>query len=260
MNKTLPRFLIGFSLLTLLVSGNSAFALLPNGQSSDQKIIEFIQNHPGEFEAIDRMSLALFGENYWVKLPDLPTEVTGTQAEAHIESLPSGRATRAALPLDTFVVTVGRASVSGGIYVTGSVVFKLTNAGQSDPDDIGSLQFAIPPCMAPTNHTIRTYSGSGASTGFGYLSNPNLAKDSPIWRISDRTSGFVNQAQRSSASVLLIKSGCSGTSTVQTAYVYEHNQSGLIRSISSSFGRLSVAYDVPTLTLRKSSTVMTFNW
>lgn len=242
------------------IFGHSASAFVPDALSNDEKLIEFIQSHPGEFAAIDKMSLELLGENYWVKLPDLPTEVTGTEAEAQIDSRIPIRISRATLPIDTFSVTVGRATVAAGIYITGSVIFKSTYVGQAEPDDIGSLQFAVPGCMALNNHTVRTYSANGSSTGLGYLSNPNLANDAPIWRISDRTSGFVNQAHRSTVSVLLTRSGCSGSKTVQTAFVYEHNQSGVIQSIGSSFGLLSITYSVPTYKLKKSSSVMTFTW
>jgi hypothetical protein len=246
--------------LALTLFGASPSAVAVAQGNTDQTLIEFIQANPHDFEAIDNLSLAINGEHYWVKLPNFSQELTGTEAARLLATAPPDRSSRGLLPSDTFAVSIGRASVSNGFYVTGSVIFKATYAGQAAPLDYSSMQFNIPSCMYISGHTIATYSGSGGSTNLGYLSDANIANDAPIWRIEDKVSGFVNLAHRSSASVLLTKSGCSGSNTVQAAYRYEHNQSGAISSIGATFGFLTLTYSNTPMRLQKSSSVMTWNW
>lgn len=245
----------------------AAFSLNANTVTADavttdlsQELIEIIESNPTDYAGIDMISRELTGQHYWVKLPGLAGEVTGTEATNILATTNNQKTPRANLPIDTFSIAIGRATVASGVYVTGSVIFKSTYAGQAAPFDYSSLQFNIPDCMSLTGHSIKTYSGTGALTGLGFLSNANLANDAPIWRIDDKVSGFTNLAHRSAASVLVSKSGCSGASTVQAAYIYEHNQVGTVSSVSASFGILSLVYSNTPLKLKKSSSVMTWNW
>ena len=248
------------SLIGLLSLGSISVAGYAEPVSPDQELINFINSDPTDVAAIDVMSMSLIGEHYWVKLPNYSRELTGTEAAVLLASAIPQRTPRAALPSDTFSITVGRATVTNGFYVTGTVIFKSTYAGQAPPLDYSSLQFNIPSCMVLSGHTINTSSGTGGSTNLGYLSNANLANDAPIWKIQDQVSGFNNLAHRSAASVLLSKSACAGTNTVQAAYLYEHNQSGIVSSTSATFGFLTLNYSSTPMKLQKSSSVMTWTW
>ena len=94
----------------------------------------------------------------------------------------------------------------------------------------------------------------------GFLSDANVGAKAPIWKVNDFMSGFVMQAKNITASVVLKKSGCSGSQSVQSAWRYEANQSGTLSSISAGFGILSVSYSGSTLSVQKSSSVMNFSF
>lgn len=227
----------------------------------DRQFIEYAQANPEDYAGIDALSQKLFGTRYYVLLPGEKEEVTGKQAaakKAFIDRTSDDKYGILSLPVDTFGITVARSTVSTGVYVTGSVTFKSTYAGQEAPHDVASLQFAAPSCITLSNHGIGTSSTSGATTNVGYLSDANVANKAPIWRINDHTVGFSNQAHRSSAYVLLRKSGCSGSQSISAAHRYEHNKNGSLASISASWGRLSLGYSGSPQTLQKSSSVMNF--
>ena len=229
--------------------------------AKDAQFIEFAQAHSDDPAVIDRLSQKLFGTRYYVVLDGETIQRTGTDAAKVIREREATPVITplADLPSDTFTITIGQSAISSGVYVTGSVIFKSTYAGQAAPADVASLQFSAPACITLNNHQINTYNQAGTSTNLGYLYNANVASKSPIWKINDSTSGFSNQAHRSAAYVLLQRNSCSGSQPISAAYRYEHNQGGSLGSISANFGFLSIGYSGAVFKIQKSSSVLNFN-
>lgn len=229
---------------------------------SDQQFIEFVEANPGDYAAHDRLAQKLFGSRVYVKFEGAKKEVTGDVASRLIaqsqtsEVAPLGDVGIASLPIDTFTPTISRSAISSGMWVAGHTTFRNDWAGQASPHDVGSLQFSAPGCVVLANHAIAT----SPLGGLGYLHSANVTAKSPVWRINDHMNGFVMQAKNVTASVVLQKSGCSGSQSISAAWRYEANQVGSITSISASFGSLSIGYSGSPLKIQKSSSVLNFTF
>lgn len=219
---------------------------------SDKEFIEFVESHPGEYAAQDQLAQELFGSRLYVQFEGLEREVTGERASVIVDDTK----TMGGLPPDIFAASISRSSISSGMWVGGHTTFRSDWAGQAAPYDVGSLQFSAPSCVTLNSHAIAT----SPRSSLGFLSDANVGAKSPIWKVNDYMSGFVMQAKNITASVVLKKSGCSGSQSISSAWRYEANQSGSLSSISAGFGFLSISYSGSTLSVQKSSSVMNFSF
>lgn len=56
-------------------------------------------------------------------------------------------------------------------------------AGQTDPDDVATLEFDINKCAKLQHFDMATYATSGKSTKLGSLRDTNLGANAPIWSV-----------------------------------------------------------------------------
>ncbi|OUE18900.1 hypothetical protein BFL36_12730 [Clavibacter michiganensis] len=156
-----------------------------------------------------------------------------------------------------FTVNVVTGTVGDIVIVTGSVNWRDDFAGQGAPVDIAALRFSTN-CGTLSDLTSTSTSVSGVATDRTTLRDAGVGTNAPIWNVDAITDGFENQVDRGSFQATYDVSTC-GTTPVQAAFDYEGNQRGVITSVSASFAGLTVGYDNPGLTLRKSTQPITVN-
>lgn len=240
----------------LLVPVTSAHAdQAPQKVSEDafaSQVSAYAAAHPADVDGLKTLVSELGGVAQSTSSTLTEDEVPGLKAT------PSGEAsTQANFPADVFTVNIVTGSIGDTIIATGSVNWRDDFAGQAAPFDIAALRFSSN-CGTLSNLTSSSTSVSGASTARTSLRDSGVGSNAPIWNVDAITSGFENQVDRGSFQARYDTSTC-GTTPVQAAFDYEGNQGGAITSVSASFAGLSVSYDSPGLTLRKSTQPVTIN-
>lgn len=227
-------------------------ASTPTEDAFAARVSDYANAHPADVQGLEALITSLGGKAQSTSSTLTTNEVPGLAAR------PSGGATTLAnFPSNVFTVNVVTGTVGDTVIVTGSVNWRDDFAGQAAPFDIAALRFSSS-CGTLSNLTSSSKSVSGASTSRTSLRDSGVGSNAPIWNVDAITSGFENQVDRGTFQARYNKASC-GSTKVQAAFDYEGNQGGAITSVSASFAGLSVSYNSPGLTLRKSTQPVTIN-
>jgi len=224
-----------------------------------QQFSNYQIDNPDNLAGQDQLAMKLFNNHLWVRFDGATDFVTGTQAQAQVNaakaalpSTPGTVTTKAARNL--FKVWVVKVNTLWGWQFGGHWEFDPSFAGQTNPDDVATLQFKIDKCAKLSNLQIRTRDYYGKDTHLGYLKDANLGRNAPIFGIQDHTKGFINQAHSGTALAWLSADNCPGNHYEgQAAFVYQAVEGGAVASVSAGWGAFSVSLNGQTVDQQRST-------
>ncbi|WP_139179325.1 hypothetical protein [Curtobacterium sp. MCBA15_005] len=226
-----------------------------------REFTQFQEQHPDDLAAQDAEAMRLFGTHIQVRFEGRSTFVDGTTAQrqkdaADAASVRRGQeaTTLSSLPTDVFKVWVVKVNTLYGWEFGGHWKFANYFAGQTDPDDVATLEFDINKCAKLQNLDMATYDTSGKSTKLGSLRDANLGANAPIWNVEDKEKGFGNQADSGAALAWLNADSCPKNHYEgRAAFSYHAVENGAVGNVSASWGNFSVSTSGSTLELQKST-------
>ncbi|PPH24454.1 hypothetical protein [Rathayibacter toxicus] len=221
-----------------------------------REFTQFQIDHPDDLAGQDAEAMRLFGSHVQVRFEGRKDFVDGLVAQREKDTAieKAKVVPMDSLNNDVFTVWVIKVNTIYGWEFGGHWDFADFFAGQTDPDDVATMEFNIDKCAKLQNLEITTYDVDGNRTNLGSLRDANLGANAPIWNIEDKVSGFRNLADSGAALVWLNADACPlNHYEGQAAFVYHAVENGSVGNVSASWGNFSVSTSGSNLELQKSS-------
>jgi hypothetical protein len=136
--------------------------------------------------------MRLFNTHIQVRFEGQSKFVDGTTAQRQKDAAHAAAARRrqaattlSSLPTDIFKFWVVKVNTLYGWEFGGHWKFANYFAGQTDPDDVETLEFDNNKCAKLQHLDMATYDTSGKSTKLGSLRHTKLGANAPIWNVED---------------------------------------------------------------------------
>ncbi len=219
------------------------------GKRVGKAIAESWKNHPGDYEAAERASLAAGGDRLSVTFPGTYEKRFTAQEAQKIVKGDLAATVPYVVPTDAFEVSSVWTGAAGGIgyekytiYI-GAWNFRDDFVNGSAPDDVSAVGIDFPSCFYLDSDGVELADYQNVDhSDLAWLSSQTANQS--VWGVRDSTTGFKNLADHGTHTVNLKNpDGTCDPYKVKASYTYEHNQDGAGGwSASVNLGIFSISY------------------